>query len=134
MVDKAVEASSSFAQKVKNYLNPTVLWEKIKESKSIIIDVALFFGLGILVGYFLKKYGQYVVVLLFLIAALIVLQYMNVLQININWVLIQDTLGIAHTNVPAGASLMALYWEWVKINVAIVLSFSIGFLIGLQIA
>jgi len=133
-MNQGTSAQLSFFEKIKQYLNPTVLWEKIKESKGTIIDISLFFCVGMLVGYMLKKYGQYVVVLLVFIACLILLQQINVVNIGVNWASIQDFFGMQHTQIPQGSTLLAVYWDWVKINVMIVLSFSIGFLVGLRIA
>lgn len=130
----AAPVQLSLLEKIKQHLSPAMLWEKIKESKSMIVDMVLFFGLGLLIGYMLKKYGQYFVMFLLFVALLIVLQQLNVVQVGINWVAIQDFFGIHQAAIPQGSTLLTLYWEWVKVNIAIVLSFSIGFLVGLRVA
>ena len=60
---------------------------------------------------------------------------LDIIHIAINWNTIQDYLGlqsIASSSQPI-LDLGAVYWEWVKANVAYVLSLSVGFLIGLRI-
>jgi len=134
MNNQAAPVQLSLLEKIKQHLNPGVMWEKVKESKALIVDMILFFGLGLLIGYMLKKYGQYFVMFLLFIASLIVLQQLNVVQVGINWAAIQDFFGIQHTPIPQGSTMLTVYWEWVKLNIAIVLSFSIGFLVGLRVA
>ena len=34
---------------------------------------------------------------------------------------------------PVGASMLAVYWEWVKANFAVVLSFAVGFFVGFRV-
>ena len=122
-----------FFDKTKQFLDPSTLWQKIKDSRGYIFNLLLFFCIGFLSGYLLKKYGQYLVIFLVFIGLMVVLQQFNVIQVTVNWHIIQNALGIHHVQITQGSTLLTLYWQWVKVNVVIVLSFSIGFLSGLRV-
>ena len=133
MVDNTASGSVGFIDNVKHYLNPSVLWEKIKESKSLIGDLLLFFCIGFLIGYILKKYGQYVAVFLVYLGCMVLLHQCGVIYVTINWPIIQKFLGISHLPIAQGSTFILWCWEWVKVNVAITFSFALGFLGGLRV-
>ena len=54
------------------------------------------------------------------------------MSFSINWKKVYDLFGIQEVGQP-DANLWAQYWEWVKANVLLVLSFSVGFLMGWKV-
>lgn len=133
MVDQSASNQLSFFEKAKQFLDPSAVWQNIKDSRGFIFDLALFFCIGFLAGYLLKKYGQYFVVFLVFIALLVLLQQFNVVHVTINWYTVQHALGIKNVQITQGSALLTLYWEWVKSNVVIAISFAVGFLGGLRV-
>jgi uncharacterized membrane protein (Fun14 family) len=121
--------SLSWLEKLKETLNLNDLTEKFKASKGTILDCILYLGIGFITSYILKKYGQYV---LFFVIALFVLAQLNILNVDVNWHNIQEFLGLQHIGNVEG-NIFTLFWEWVKLNVVVVLSFCVGFLLGLKV-
>ncbi|MDR3551027.1 MAG: FUN14 domain-containing protein [Candidatus Babeliales bacterium] len=133
MVDQSASKQLGFFEKAKQFLDPSAVWQNIKNSRGFIFDLALFFCIGFLVGYLLKKYGQYLAVFLVFIALLVLLQQLDVIHVTINWYTIQNALGIKNVQITQGSTLLTIYWEWVKSNVVIAISFAVGFLGGLRV-
>ena len=121
----------SFFERMKQYLNPAQLKQAIITSKDTIIEMGIYLGIGFLVGFALKKYSKYVLVALLCIAGLIVLQQFEFVSIGFNTVKIQDMFGIKSAQMDT--DMMTMYWQWIKLNASIVISFSIGFLFGLKV-
>lgn len=110
------------------------MWHKIIDSKSIIFDLILFFGVGFLIGFFLRKYGQYVAALIVFLVCLVVLAQLNIVDIGINWSKVEQLLGMKQPVAAQGHALFTMYWDWLKSNVVQVASFCVGFLVGLRIS
>lgn len=127
----ALPQDASFLARVKYHLNPTNLMQSIKGSKNLLIEVGMYLGIGFLVGFLLKKYSKYVLVALLCIAGLVVLQQFDFVTIAFNTAKIQEVFAVRSSSLQA--DLFSMYWDWIKINFSIVLSFSIGFLIGLKL-
>lgn len=107
------------------------VWLKIKDSKSLILDSMLFFGVGFLIGFFLRKYGQYVAAFIVFIVCLIILAQLNIVDVGINWNKIQQIIGVQPEATQKHA-LVSIYWDWLKANLVPVASFCVGFLFGLR--
>jgi len=124
--------SASFLERMKYYLNPKQLMQMISASKDKIVEMGLYLGVGFITGFLLKKYSKYVLVVLLCMAALVILQQFEVLTISFNTAKIQEVFGI-RPSTTMDSDLFSVYWHWIKLNFAIVLSFSIGFLLGLKV-
>jgi len=120
-----------FLERMKQYLNPKSLMEAISTSKDKIVEMGIYLGIGFLAGFLLKKYSKYVLILLLCIAGLVVLQQFEFVTILFNTAKIQEVFGIKTSTMDA--DLFSVYWHWIKLNFSIVLSFSIGFLLGLKV-
>ncbi len=127
----AAAQTASFLERMKHYLNPKNLMETISSSKDKIIEMGMYLGIGFLAGFLLKKYSKYVLILLLCVAALVILQQFEVLTVVFNTAKIQQVFGIKTSTIDA--DLFSVYWHWIKLNFSIVLSFSIGFLLGLKV-
>lgn len=123
----------SWFDRVKETLNPSALWEKIKASKGTLLDIALYFGAGFLLGFLMRKYGRYLVFMILFLVGLVLLQQFNIVSFDIHWDKIRETLGIQPLQVSKDSNIMAVLWEWAKVHYIIVLSLAIGFLLGLQV-
>lgn len=119
----------SWFEKIKQTLNPHELVEKFKASKGTILDVIVYLSIGFITSYILRKYGQYVLVF---VIGLFVMQYLNIMSVEVHWHNIQEFFGLQETGVIDG-NIFTVFWEWVKLNVVVVLSFCVGFLLGLKI-
>lgn len=121
-----------FLAKIKSTLSLDNISQKLHLSKDKLIELGLYLGIGFISGYLIKKYSQYVVSLVVLIIGLVVLQQLDLLMITVNADKVRSLLGI-YPPTTVDASLLTTYWEWVRLNFSIVLSFSIGFLCGLKV-
>ena len=123
--------TASFLERMKHYLNPKNMMETISTSKDKIVEMGMYLGIGFLAGFLLKKYSKYIIILLLCVAALVVLQQFEILTVVFNTTKIQEVFGIKTSTMDA--DLFSVYWHWIKLNFSIVLSFSIGFLLGLKV-
>ena len=130
-IGPAAPQEVSFLARMKHYLNPKQLMQTISSSKDKIMEMGLYLGIGFLAGFLLKKYSKYVLIVLLCIAGLVVLQQFEIVTVLFNTVKIQEVFGIRSSSLDA--DLFSVYWHWIKINFPIVLSFSIGFLVGLKV-
>ena len=134
MVNQNVPVQEGWFEHLKEYVNPSMLMEKIKESKETIIDIILYLGIGFLLGFLLKRYSNYFIMLLGVIILVAILQYYDVMYVNIRWDKIQQIFGLHQQVIQKGDTLVSIYWQWIKLNFIAVLSFSFGFLFGLKMA
>ena len=109
-------------------------WQKIKDSKDILLDMVLFFGVGFLIGFFLRKYGQYVAACIVFCVCLVLLAQLNIIDIHINWQKIEAMLGVQAIAQSQGNALFNGYWLWIKANMFAAASFCVGFLVGLRMS
>lgn len=124
--------AQGFFDRLKELLNPSKIAAKLHLSKDMLIDMILYLAVGFLVGFILKRFGTYIFVLALCIVGLIVLQQIGVISVVISWTKIHQLFGIQPASV-LDSSTLTMYWDWVKVNMALVLSFSVGFLIGLKL-
>jgi uncharacterized membrane protein (Fun14 family) len=133
-----MEATGTLKQEVglldtlKEKLNPGTIIRKISQHQSLILEMALYLCIGFLAGFLLKKYGKFIFVLILCFVALILAQQMGLIAINVYWDKIQELFGIQPVSTLEG-SLSHSYWEWVKGHLALVVSFSVGFLFGIRL-
>ncbi len=104
--------------------------EKMRESKGMLIDIGIYAGVGFLFGFLFKKYSKYLIALLVFVAALFALQQYDVITINVNAAKMNELFGLQPA--AAGDTTLAILWEWIKANIVISISLSIGFLFGMR--
>lgn len=131
MNDSSEIIQTGWFDKLKASLNIDGIIEKLRESKGKIFEIAIYLGIGFLIGFLCKKYAQFVIVLIVFIIALVVLQQLQVIHIAVDWERLQDMVGIQPTMI--GSDSISFYFEWVKVNIWLVLSFAIGFFFGLRV-
>ena len=119
-------------EKLKHSLSFDAISEKLNLSKQTLFEAALFLGAGFVCGFLWKRYANYFIAFLIFIAALIVLQQLDMLFIKINWVKLQECCGIQ--TLPADSDMLTMAWKWVKLNVFAVFSFFIGFCLGVKVS
>ncbi len=134
MVEQGAAPKAGLFTRIKETLSPDALAERFNLTKSRMLEMGLYLLVGFIVGFLLKKYSRFVFAAALIGILLVVLHQLNILTLSINWAQVRETLGIAPSSAAPDATLLNVYWEWVKANVALVLSFSVGFLVGLRLA
>ncbi|MCA9770260.1 hypothetical protein KC460_02730 [Candidatus Dependentiae bacterium] len=129
--DMSITEQIGWLDRVKSSLKIDTIMEKISASKDKIVELGIYLGAGFLIGFLLKKYAQYVIVFILLVVGITVLQQLGVLHIVINWEKIQELFGVQQTMV--SSDVVNSYFEWVRLHIWLVLSFSIGFFFGLKV-
>ena len=107
-------------------------WMKIQESQNLLLAIAVYGGIGFIVGYFLKKYAHFLIFFILFLVSLVLMHQFEYLTFTINWVKIQGSLCM-----PAGVDMTSVsiancVFEWTKSHVAEAVSVVVGFLIGLR--
>jgi len=113
-------------------LNTESLSNKFDFSRESLIEMALYLGIGFVVGFLLKKYSQFVLIVALIGASLLVLQHLGFLSLVVDWDKIQNALGF-HLPATADGSLITAYLEWAKAHMRAVISFAIGFVVGIWV-
>ena len=104
-------------------------WAKVQESHSLLFTIAIYSGVGFVAGFLCKKYAHFLVLLIVLAVCVSVLQQMDYVSFSIQWERIYALLGVPSS---ADSSLINCFIDWVKNNITQMVSFVVGFLLGLR--
>lgn len=107
--------------------------EKFHTYKGNAFEVAVYAGMGFIIGFLCKKYLKYLLLIILCIVALIVLDQFDLVHTNINWQKMQELFNIQSTDQVFTHQTFGSYVQWVKTNLVIVVSGLIGFLLGLKL-
>lgn len=118
---------------VKEKVNLQTFFEKVQDSRALILDIAIYGGIGFLIGYLLKRYINAVITMIMMSTLLFVLQQFNLIVITINWEIIYELLGVTQLMHLMGENVHLFVFEWAKANVFLVISWLIGLLIGIKL-
>jgi uncharacterized membrane protein (Fun14 family) len=127
-----VKPEAGMFETLKETLRPSTLMKKFNITTSTLWQMAIYFGGGIILGYVLKKYGKYVILCIAFCLGLLLLQQIGIISLTFHPQKFQELFGLEAIDFDE-KNVLLCYWEWVKSNVALVLSLSIGFLVGLRI-
>lgn len=133
MAQVSTERASGFFEALKNFFKPEFLVAKFHEWKYTLLDWGIYLGIGFIVGLLIKKYLKYILLLILFIVALVLLEQFDILQTHVNWAKMQELFNIQSASPSFDAQAINAYVEWVKVNFALVLSASVGFILGLKV-
>ena len=131
-IQETAKTANGWVDTLKERIQFDKMADKAWASKNIIIDVLLYGGIGFLIGFLFKKHSQYLIFFILFFAGCFVLKQFDIMSITFNWPRIHELMGTQPTGM-VGDNLLLLGWEWIKANLAISLSFIIGFLAGLKV-
>lgn len=104
--------------------------EEIGGSSSMAVQAAIYFGLGFAFGFLFKKYFKFIFfTLLFAMVIVLVLEYNNVIAID--WKALNIFLGL-DPSTDFGVLINNVF-EWIKQNLVIFISGTVGFIIGYKL-
>jgi len=128
-----IPESKGWFDTVKEKLNLDGISQKLNLSRDRLVEMGIYLLIGFLAGFLFKKYARALLVVVLSLIGLVILHQLGFITISVNWDKIQ---GLQPVVVPAGADaagMWSVYWEWIKTNFAVVLSFSVGFFVGLKV-
>lgn len=125
-------SASSLLEIIKQNFHPSHIKESMINHRDLLLSVVIFFGVGFLTGFFLKKFSHYFAAFIVLLLILIGLDYVGLLTIKIDWVNVQATFGIKP--VPVHGNHLEMLSDWVQENIFACMSYAIGFFVGLRLA
>lgn len=114
-------------------VNPKGWLQTIKDNKDVLVEIGIYAGLGFLCGFLFRRFGTYFIAFLVAIGVLLLMQQVDLVTFSVNWDKVQSFFGIQPLATP-DTSWVGHLWEWVKINIRPVVSFSVGFFIGFNVA
>ncbi len=129
--DQASDALSGATETIKGASN--IVIEKFRAYKGNLLELGIYLGIGFTVGFLLKKYLKYILLLALFIVSLVILEQFNLVQVSVHWAKVQELFNLQQTGAAFNAQAVGSYAEWIKANFVAVLSASIGFLIGLKL-
>lgn len=118
-------------EKMKSWFKWDAIHQKLNLSKDTFIEIGLYLGAGFLAGFLLKKYAHIIFLLTFFVVGIVILQQYDVLSLSINWDKAESVLGIHRTTI--STSTLHMIWDWMKLNLFIVISFVVGFMFGFKL-
>lgn len=105
-------------------------YAKLNLSNDRLIEIAGYFIVGFISGFLFKKSIRFLFFfLLIFIIAIVLMDSFGL--ININWNNVRELTGIGPSDTVGG--IFSNFLHWIKINIVMVLSAFIGFLIGYMI-
>ena len=117
----------------KDKLNFDALTKKFDLSKDKVFTLLAYLGAGFLAGFLIKKYFRYVFVLALIIVGIYLLQRTGAVTITIDWVRMNEVFGIKAMPQMDGNT-FAIAWAWIRANMAVSISFLLGFIIGWKVS
>ncbi len=124
----ALEGATQTAKQASNFV-----MTKLREYKGNLLELGVFLGIGFVVGFLLKKYFKYILLLVLFIVSLVILEQFDIIQVSVHWAKVQELFNLQQGGAPFNAQALNSYIDWVKANFVAVLSASVGFLIGLKL-
>lgn len=131
VTDKASSILQTIKESGSNLLHKTT--DAFKNYKGNLVEIAIYAGVGFVIGFLFKKYVKYIALIILCIVGLVILQQFDLVHTNINWQKIQDLFNIQPIEHSLDTQTFHAYFDWVKANFVFVLSTSIGFFIGLKL-
>lgn len=125
---KLNSSDQGFLDRMLAYITPNSLVEKVQLHRSYIMELALCVGAGFIVGFLVKKNSKYVFALVVVILCLIILQQLEIVTFTPHWEKINEYIGIKYITVSNGGT-----WEWLRQNIWLVITTTVGFLIGIRL-
>jgi uncharacterized membrane protein (Fun14 family) len=122
---------SGLLETVKERAHVGDIMEKMNVSRTMLIDIALFGTIGFLMGFLIKKYSNVITTILLLGVCLFVAQQLELVTISLNWLHIQEMVGLG-TDINISEAPLSMIMELVLSNMAGAISFAVGFLLGLK--
>ena len=120
----------SWFERVKKGLKLDSLSQKLDFSRAKLIEAAVFLAIGFLIGILWKKYSQYVVAGLIFIGLLIILQYLEIINVFINWRIVQEMCGLESSQ----CDFSTAFLMWAKAHIFSLLALVIGISIGVKVS
>ena len=125
-------APQGLIDSVKGKVDWTGLKSKLDFSQAQMVEMATYFGIGFFSGFLFKKYAKFLIVSI--VVLVVALNYFNASEfITINWGNVYSFLSIDTSIGDFGGHLYNIASSWVKNNVAVSVSLSIGFLVGYKV-
>lgn len=126
MVDTQTQASAGWISKIKSSLH----LDNFQFSSNKLIEIGMYLGFGFLIGYILKRFSAFLLIVVLTLLGLFLLHQFEIVNLTLNIDKLRAFLGIEHM---ADSSIFSAYWSWTKANIILLLSFFIGFLIGIRL-
>jgi hypothetical protein len=123
----ASTATVGWFEKVKTALG----LDKLHITTDMIIQGCLYLGAGFLVGFLLKRLSTYLLAIVLSLVFILLLTQVGWISMVINTNKIQEFFGLQASD---QTTVLVALWGWAKAHVAYVLSFGIGFFIGLKVS
>lgn len=124
MVGSETQASTLWITKLKSVLHLDNF------TTNRLIEVGMYLGLGFVIGYSLKRFSGAFITIVLTLLGLFLLHQFQIINLSFNVDKLRECFGLASTQ---DSTLLCAYWNWVKAHVILVLSFFIGFLIGIRL-
>lgn len=131
MVGNETNQSQGFLNTVKEKVPVESLIEKFNDSRSLLLDIGLYGGIGLLTGFFMRKYSTLVMFGVLMVIGLYALEHLKFIMIN--WDVVYATFGVQSSSMITSDHFIQFFVEWIKSNVAAATSFVVGFLLGLKV-
>lgn len=126
----AQPAGAGFLATLKTKLNLDALMAKLNLTSEKMLEVGAYLGIGFFTGFLFKKYFKYLfIIVVSVILAVVGLEYVGVIKVD--WIGLRSICGLQR--VDSVDTVVNTCLAWVRVNLALVLSWFVGFLIGYKV-
>jgi uncharacterized membrane protein (Fun14 family) len=133
MIQTGTQKAGGLLDKIKESVQLDAWKKRLDMSRDTLIEIGIYLSIGFLSGFLLKKYSKFVFIALLTIFGILALQHVGLISIVIDWQKVHNMLGIQPVPYINQHNNFGAYWQLITENMAIVLSFSGGFLVGLKL-
>jgi uncharacterized membrane protein (Fun14 family) len=124
---QAPQVSAHWLDKIKMALH----LDKLQFSTGKLIEIGIYFGLGFLVGYLFKRFSAFFIFVVITFLGIYLLNQFEIINFSINATKLCELLGI---QTAPNVNIVYCYFASVKENIVSLLSFLIGFFVGISLA
>lgn len=128
-----VSQQQGILETMKEKVNLGSLVEKVQDSQGLFVNGLLFGVIGFLCGYLIKRYINAVITLILVSTGLFVLQQFELLTVTIHWTTLYELLGVTQVAKLLDDNIAPFVFELAKANVLLVISWIVGFLMGIKV-
>jgi uncharacterized membrane protein (Fun14 family) len=132
MEETVIQESPGMLSSIKEHMHVDTVVDQIRQSKDILIEIAIYASIGFFAGYLVKRYSSLLVIIACCIVGLVVLSKFELVSVAVNWNYICQQLGIQPALLNT-ESISVIAWDWARTNAMLVSSMVIAFLVGLRV-
>lgn len=119
-------------ESITSKINIDSFLKKFNITTATLVEMVTYFGVGIALGFFIKRYLKFVIALIIILFLIVKgFEYTGISSFVLDWGRIKELTGIAPTDTIG--SIVRIKFEWIQHHAWQAVSLAIGVLVGLKL-